>query len=982
MKKIIKTFLIIYLFFGFIGYVYAETYALNEDEAQNGEPVVPDNALVIGTHLITDSSKASTQLIMDATQTIVGDDAIIFQKILDKEEADDEEEYPEGWWINAISGDDMVPSNVEGLICITHLNGDEVEDPDCDATRFSVKFSGITGEEGEKTVYIKNGEKIASADIPTPKTKKGYEFVCWVVKGTKNETHDSCYDFSKTISANVELDPYYDLIKYKIKFDLNGLDSSSQQVSDQTCTIEELASPEDSNCTLPELHETRKGYKFDGWSTVKDETGETGTHFEANSSMADMLGDEYNITLYAVWTPETYEITYNLDGGTYEDQTTLKSSYTILTKDNIELFTPSRTGYTFAGWKITNPSESGGNITGPEENEGKYKLSVGESLQALTLTAQWKEKEYTITYEVNTESLQQVNANANSRVYATMLANLQNPANTTCKFKSECTLAAAPEDENFLFGGWQNDDGYLFSASGDYRGVDFGDDKSTVELEAVWFSKNEPVYNITYDLRGGSFNLTPVSTYGSKTTGTQLPKPTRVGYTFKGWCTDEARTQCTGINTINDALGQEKTPKDITLYAKWEAITYDVQFVTFNSIVGGFLSRDEVINTVTCTYDKPCPLGDHSEYFKNKHKKLLGWSLSEYVVGNYYQSYFSDNISVINVTSISRRTVKLYAVTADIKYHVTYYPEGGSFQTEKEVKTEYTDGEKLKLPELSEREGYTFDGWYKLGNNSLAEEKIDKENQDVSVTSDMVLVAKWKKDVEWSLNIYLDGGRFSEGQTTLTNKKYKDGSSIEIPNPTKEGYTFIGWVDDEGNSVPEKKSKPESKDKTTIIINKDLFLIAKWQQNNPELKLSLERSTTANNQILYKYKIDVKSNNRKGFRTKLKLTIKKGSQKSDASNTDVEVSYGDQVPGQEKELLATLKQDFKDGTVIISPEEGIILEEKLGKYLSILVKQPETYYIKVELVDYNDENKVYASYEVTAVSASGSVTVPLQKGSS
>ena len=738
MKKIIKTFLIIYLFFGFIGYVHAETYALNNDESKEGEEVVPENALIIGTHLITDPTKASTQLIMNATQTIVGDDAVIFQKLMDKEY--DEEEYPEGWWIDAISGEDKVPANVNGLICITHVNGEQVQDPECDATKFSVKFNGLAGQETDKTVFVKNGEKIAAADIPTPKTKKGYEFVCWVAGEAKNEDRSSCYDFSKTISENVELNPYYDLIKYKITFDLNGLGSPTEQIGEQTCTIEQLASPEESNCKLPNVHEIRKGYKFDGWSTVKDETGEKGTHFEAEDSMADMLGDEYNITLYAVWTPETYEITYNLDGGTYEDQTTLKSSYTILTKDNIELFTPSRTGYTFAGWNITNPSENGGNITGPEEADGKYKLSVGESLQALTLTAQWKEKEYTITYEVNTETLQQVNANTNSRVYATMLANLQNPANTTCKFKSDCTLAAAPEDENFLFGGWQNDDGYLFSAEGDYRGVDFGDDKSTVELEAVWFSKNEPVYNITYDLRGGSFNLTPVSTYGSKTTGTQLPKPTRVGYTFKGWCTDEARTQCTGINTINDALGQEKTPKDITLYAKWEAITYNIQFVTLNSVLG-FLSKEEVIGTITCKYDHACQLGDHSEYFKKQHKKILGWSLSEFVAGGYYQSYLSDNISVINLAYVSGRTVKLYAVTRDIDHTITYYLDGGRFDDN--APTSVTDEEKVTIP-TPKRDGYEFVKWVDKDGSDV---KLDNSNK-LTVTEDKFLVATWKSTEE------------------------------------------------------------------------------------------------------------------------------------------------------------------------------------------------------------------------------------------
>ena len=51
-------------------------------------------------------------------------------------------------------------------------------------------------------------------------------------------------------------------------------------------------------------------------------------------------------TLYAVWEIVTYNITYNLNGGI--NNSTNPSKYTV--EDTFTLETPSRAGYTFAGW--------------------------------------------------------------------------------------------------------------------------------------------------------------------------------------------------------------------------------------------------------------------------------------------------------------------------------------------------------------------------------------------------------------------------------------------------------------------------------------------------------------------------------------------------------------------------------------------------------------------------------------------------------
>ncbi len=1001
MKKIIKTFLVIYLFFGFIGYVHAETYALNNDESQNGEEVVPENALIIGTHLITDPTKASTRLIMDATQTVVGDDAIIYQKLLDKEDADDEDEYPEGWWIDAISGEDEVPANVNGLICITHVNGEQVQDPDCDATRFAVKFTGITGEQDSKTVSIVNGEKIAAADIPTPKTKKGYEFVCWVKSDAVNEDRSSCYDFSQTISESVDLAPYYDLIKYKITFDLNGLESPTEQIGEQTCTIEQLASPEESNCKLPTLSETRKGYKFDGWSTVKDETGEKGTHFEAEDSMADMLGDEYNITLYAVWTPVLYDITYNLNGGTYENQTVIKSSYNILTKDKIELFVPSRTGYTFTGWNVTSP-ESGGTVNAPGgDHEGKYTLSVdGDKLEAITLTAQWKEKEYTITYDLNLDQYPELtDSRTNSRAYATMLADLVNPQSTECKFESGCTLADAPDRDDYIFAGWADSDGYLYSENKDYKGIDFKTD--TVALTAQWNAKNEPMYTITYNLDGGQFPTEAIDKYGRKTIETQLPTPVKVGYTFEGWCSDEQKsTNCKGTTAKikefleNEGAGSEDL-NDLTLYAKWKANTYTVEFYEPKDVSAVQLALmssgapDEGYQKLegkdkTCTYDTNCELEKHDDYFETKKEKLRGWSLSYGEKSNNNSIYLSDGITVKNLTSESQGLVKLYAVAEEVKFTITYYLDGGEFKgvPDKTPETTATKDEQITVPNPT-KDGYTFDKWVDETGKDISTTSADEENSvKVTVSNNMILVAKWKKD--YQIEIYLDGGKFSDDQSSLTSTKYKEGSVVEIPNPVKDGYTFAGWVDKDGEEVSTEKQEPDDKTKVKIKVNSDMLLVATWTQSNPEMKITEDSISDVKKDEWKTIELKISPNNHNGTKVKIVTTITKDNHTlSEQGKVEARLNEVNTILPF---LSSETSQNDTSGKLTLPTSKGFRLkpgsacelanidgacEEKdedgqVKKKYDFKFSEEGTYKVKFEVYDYNyPEDGPLSSTEIT-----------------
>ena len=74
------------------------------------------------------------------------------------------------------------------------------------------------------------------------------------------------------------------------------------------------------------------------------------------------------------------------------------------------------------------------------------------------------------------------------------------------------------------------------------------------------------LYTISYELNSGEFdtNTTIVSSY-NKYTSFELPTPTRFGYAFTGWYTDEQLSPSSKVeNTSN-----YKISSDVTLYASW-----------------------------------------------------------------------------------------------------------------------------------------------------------------------------------------------------------------------------------------------------------------------------------------------------------------------------------------------------------------------------------------------------------------------------
>ena len=97
-------------------------------------------------------------------------------------------------------------------------------------------------------------------------------------------------------------------------------------------------------------------------------------------------------------------------------------------------------------------------------------------------------------------------------------------------------------------------------------------------------------------------------------------------------------------------------------------------------------------------------------------------------------------------------------------------------------------GKTVTEPQLPERVGYTFLGWY---------DGETKWDFDAAVIGDVSLVAKWKAN-EYKLSLDYNDGTASTSNTVTYDSAY------EIETPTRPGYTFLGWYYENGNAY--KKS--------------------------------------------------------------------------------------------------------------------------------------------------------------------------------
>ena len=176
-------------------------------------------------------------------------------------------------------------------------------------------------------------------------TRAGYTQVGW----STVDGGEKVYGFEDIYTKNeaLTLYPVWNTNKYTITFDTNGGSEIAPITQDYGTEI-----------TAPD-NPTRKGYTFKGWDKEIPET---------------MPAE--NMTVKAQWEINQYTIAFDTNGGSEIAPITQDYGTEITAPDN-----PTRKGYTFKGWDKEIPE------TMPAEN--------------MTVKAQWEINQYTIAFDTN-----------------------------------------------------------------------------------------------------------------------------------------------------------------------------------------------------------------------------------------------------------------------------------------------------------------------------------------------------------------------------------------------------------------------------------------------------------------------------------------------------------------------------------------------------------------------------------------------------
>jgi uncharacterized repeat protein (TIGR02543 family) len=622
----------------------------------------------------------------------------------------------------------------------------------------------------------------------------------------------------------------------------------------------------------------KTGYTFAGWNTAANGTG---TSFAPGANFA-MPGN--NVTLYAQWTPNTYTVTYDPQGGVVGTNTQVKLFGSTYGKgsDGITadpLPTPTRGGYSFAGW-YTQANGAGSQVT----NSTTVTMTSNH-----TLYAKWTINQYTVSFDVdggNAVTPQTVNHGAkatqpadpaktgytfagwftdntyatgfdfnntvitgNTVIYAKWVINQYTVSfdsnggsavtPVTTNYNTTITAPTPPTRTGYTFGGW-------FKEAGLTTAWNFTTDKVTQNtmLYAKWTINQ---YTVSFDVDGGSVVAPQTVNYGDK--AVQPSEPTKTGYTFAGWFTDN--TYATGFDFNNTVI-----TGNTVIYAKWVINQYTVSFdsnggsavtpttVDYNSTIsaptpptrtgytfGGWFKEanlatlwnfptDRVtqnttlhakwtINQYSVSFDvdggssvAPQTVNYGDKAVEPTPPTKTGYTFAGWFANNSYMTAYDFNNMVITGNTV------IYAKWNINQYTVSFNSNGGSAVAP--VVTNYNTT--IAAPTSPTRMGYTFGGWFKdAGLTSAWNFATDK------VTQNTTLYAKWTIN-QYKVSFDVDGGSSVAPQTVNYGEK-----ALEPTPPTKTGYTFAGWF--------ANNSYMTAYDFNNMVITGNTVIYAKWNIN-------------------------------------------------------------------------------------------------------------------------------------------------------
>lgn len=413
----------------------------------------------------------------------------------------------------------------------------------------------------------------------------------------------------------------------------------------------------------------------------------------------------------------------------------------------------SREGYIIKGWLVN----------------GKTVSFPYQALSNVIFTADYQFVDYTITYS-GLEGVEE---------------GFRNPE--TYRINTETFMLKNPTRKGYKFLGWKEDgvdsepvlEKYIQKGS-----------TGNKNIEAVW---EKLTYTITYNNspEAGEDEIITnenVTEYDVDTETFTLSYPERKGYTFIGWTG-------TGIaGTQKDVTIQQGSTGNLQLTANWQlteyTITYennipehDYDMVTNNN------PKTYTILSDTITLSDPQRLG----------YTFLGWVVKD-------SGLEPEKNLTIEKGSIGEITFVAYweEITYTISYKHTPVEEEGFDEISNpnaELYITYTINTETFALQQPTRKGYTFEGWSGTGVSGMQKEVTITQGSIGNKT----FTANWKL-TEYSITYVHEPVQGAYEDITNGNVVSYNfiTETITLLDPTRKGYTFLGWTEQGTEEEPTK----------------------------------------------------------------------------------------------------------------------------------------------------------------------------------
>ena len=621
-------------------------------------------------------------------------------------------------------------------------------------------------------IIVKNGESFTAPSaegLPRPDGISEDAQLYW------SDENGNCYKPGDTVPADVSMLSITG--DYEVIY-LPGTYGAGSAVTDMK--------PHNNILTLRGALFTRVGYTQVGWSTV--DGGEKVYDFK------DIYTKNEALTLYPVWNTNKYTIAFDTNGGSEIAPITQDYGTEITAPDK-----PTRKGYTFKGWDKaipeTMPAENitvkaqweinqytitfdtnggseiapitqdyGTEITAPDNPTRKgytfkgWDKEIPETMPAenITVKAQWEVNQYTITFDTN----------GGSEI-----------APITQDYGTEITAPDNPTRKGYTFKGWDKEIPRTMPVE-------------NITVKAQWEINQ---YTITFDTNGGS-EIAPITQdYGTEITAPD--KPTRKGYTFKGW---------------DKAIPETMPAENITVKAQWEINQYTITFDTNGGSEIAPITQD--YGTEITAPDNPTRKGYTFKGWDKEIPKTMPaenitvkaqWEINQYTItfdtnggseiAPITQDYGTEITAPDNPTrkgytfkgwdkeipeTMPAENITVKAQWEINQYTITFDTNGGS-----EIAPITQDyGTEITAPDNPTRKGYTFKGW-------------DKEIPETMPAENITITARWKDTEKPTGEIIIGTNKWNEFLNKLTfGIFFKDTQEVTINAVDNSGVVFVSYL--------------------------------------------------------------------------------------------------------------------------------------------------------------------------------------------